>query len=314
MKAGRLDEAETEAEANLTLIDALDMWHDSDVPFGVLALVAVHRNDLERAREHLLRARQYEANYARALPPYLIWATALVRDAEGDPDRAVAVMHEIFDLPALRVQNIAIEPPLASMLMRIAVGARDFRRAEAVCETIEELAALNPDSELLAAVAAQCRGLLGNRVEDLLEGVARFNGSPRVLARGSASEDAGSALIAEGDNDRGVRLLHEAFELYQAVGATRDELRVRSRLRDAGVRRTAPRGMQPGRVRQGWDSLTSAELRVVHLVAQGLTNREVAQRLYVSTYTVGTHLKHAFEKVGVSSRVELTRLAMERTP
>ena len=65
---------------------------------------------------------------------------------------------------------------------------------------------------------------------------------------------------------------------------------------------------------QGWDSLTSAELRVVHLVAQGLTNREAAQRLYVSTYTVGTHLKHAFEKVGVSSRVELTRLAMERTP
>ena len=160
MKAGRLDEAETEAEANLALIDTLDMWHDSDVPFGVLALVAVHRNDLERAREHVLRALQYEANYARALPPYLIWATASVRDAEGDPTGAVAVMHEIFDLPALRMQNIAIEPPLASMLMRIAVRARDFPRAEAVCATVEELAALNPESELLAAVAAQCRGLL----------------------------------------------------------------------------------------------------------------------------------------------------------
>ena len=149
---------------------------------------------------------------------------------------------------------------------------------------------------------------------DLLEAATRLNGSPRVLARASASEDAGRALIAAGENDRGVGLLNEAFELYQGSGATRDELRVRSRLRDAGVRRAAPKGVQPGRVRQGWDSLTSAELRVVHLVAQGLTNREVAQRLYVSTYTVGTHLKHAFEKVGVSSRVELTRLAMERVP
>jgi DNA-binding CsgD family transcriptional regulator/tetratricopeptide (TPR) repeat protein len=312
MKAGRLDEAETEAEANLALIDTLDMWHDSDVPFGVLALVAVHRNDLERAREHLLRARQYEANYARALPPYLIWATALVRDAEGDPAGAVAVMHEIFDLPALRMQNIAIEPPLASTLMRIAVCAGDTPRAEAVSATVEELAALNPESELLAAVAAQCRGLLHNRLDDLLEAVARFNGSPRVLARASASEDAGHALISRGENDRGVPHLTEAFELYEGAGATRDELRVRSRLRDAGVRRPAPKAMPAGRVRHGWDGLTSAELRVVRLVAQGLTNREVATRLYVSTYTVGTHLKHAFEKVGVSSRVELTRLAMER--
>ena len=49
MKAGRLNDAEIEAEANIALIDALDMWHDSDVPFGVLALVAIHRNDLEQA-------------------------------------------------------------------------------------------------------------------------------------------------------------------------------------------------------------------------------------------------------------------------
>jgi DNA-binding CsgD family transcriptional regulator len=56
---------------------------------------------------------------------------------------------------------------------------------------------------------------------------------------------------------------------------------------------------------------TSAELRSFG-AAQGLINREKSPSAYVSTYTVGTHLKHAFEKVGVSSRVELTRLAVER--
>jgi DNA-binding CsgD family transcriptional regulator len=57
--------------------------------------------------------------------------------------------------------------------------------------------------------------------------------------------------------------------------------------------------------------VSSAELRVVRLVAQGHTNRQVAERLYLSTYTVGTHLKHVFDKVGITSRVELTRLAVE---
>jgi DNA-binding CsgD family transcriptional regulator len=312
MKAGRLNDAETEAEANLALIDALDMWHDSDVPFGVLALVSIHHNDLESARAHLERARQHEAIYGRSLPPYLAWASALLRDAEGDREGAVAAMRDVFDLPELRMQNFAIEPPLAPVLVRLALRVRDDERVGAVCATADELAALNPRTDLLRAVASHCRGLHRDSVDDLLEAVDRYNGSPRAIARASASEDAGRVLIAAGEVKRGVALMDEAFELYREVGAMRDELRVRRRLRDAGVRRSAPKGANPGHQLRGWDSLTSAELRVVRLVAQGLTNREVAERLYVSTYTVGTHLKHAFDKVNVTSRVELTRLAMER--
>jgi DNA-binding CsgD family transcriptional regulator len=48
---------------------------------------------------------------------------------------------------------------------------------------------------------------------------------------------------------------------------------------------------------------------VVRLVVQGLTNREVAERLFLSPHTVSTHLRHAFEKLHLNSRVELTRLA-----
>ena len=61
----------------------------------------------------------------------------------------------------------------------------------------------------------------------------------------------------------------------------------------------------------GWAALTESELTVVRLVADGLTNREVAERLYVSPHTVSGHLRHAFEKLGINSRVVLTRLAAQ---
>jgi DNA-binding CsgD family transcriptional regulator len=61
----------------------------------------------------------------------------------------------------------------------------------------------------------------------------------------------------------------------------------------------------------GWESLTGTERSVIELVAQGLTNREAGERLFLSHHTVGFHLRSIFSKLGVSSRVELTRLAIE---
>jgi pimeloyl-ACP methyl ester carboxylesterase/DNA-binding CsgD family transcriptional regulator len=71
-------------------------------------------------------------------------------------------------------------------------------------------------------------------------------------------------------------------------------------------RRTASR---PPRPALGWPSLTEAELTVVRLAAEGLTNAQIADRLFLSRYTVETHLKHVFAKLGVESRAELAALA-----
>jgi DNA-binding CsgD family transcriptional regulator len=62
----------------------------------------------------------------------------------------------------------------------------------------------------------------------------------------------------------------------------------------------------------GWRELTKTERRVVDLVVEGLTNRETAQRLFLSHHTVGFHLRSVFTKLGVNSRVELTRLAVQQ--
>jgi DNA-binding CsgD family transcriptional regulator len=59
----------------------------------------------------------------------------------------------------------------------------------------------------------------------------------------------------------------------------------------------------------GWPSLTEAELPVVRLAAEGHTNADIAGRLCLSRYTVETHLKHVFAKLGVESRTELAALA-----
>ena len=64
------------------------------------------------------------------------------------------------------------------------------------------------------------------------------------------------------------------------------------------------------RTRQiGWPALTEGECRVATLAAQGHTNAEIAGRLFLSRYTVETHLKHVFAKLGLRSRAELAAIA-----
>jgi DNA-binding CsgD family transcriptional regulator len=62
----------------------------------------------------------------------------------------------------------------------------------------------------------------------------------------------------------------------------------------------------------GWSALTEGEWRVVTLAAQGHTNAEIAGQLYLSRYTVETHLKHVFAKLGLRSRAELAAVASSR--
>ncbi|MFD0502627.1 response regulator transcription factor [Streptomyces chiangmaiensis] len=72
--------------------------------------------------------------------------------------------------------------------------------------------------------------------------------------------------------------------------------------------------MPCGTTRPGlrWGNLTESERKLIPLVVDGLTNRAIADRLYVSVHTVNTHMKHIFTKLGINTRVELTRLAIER--
>jgi DNA-binding CsgD family transcriptional regulator len=64
----------------------------------------------------------------------------------------------------------------------------------------------------------------------------------------------------------------------------------------------------------GWASLTPAELAVVTLIPEGLTHRQIAERLFIAPRTVGTHLTHVFTKLGLTSRAELIAETRRRNP
>jgi DNA-binding CsgD family transcriptional regulator len=66
-----------------------------------------------------------------------------------------------------------------------------------------------------------------------------------------------------------------------------------------------------GRRKVGWESLRSSELGIAELVAEGLTNRQIAARIFVSPHTVDFHLRQIFRKLSITSRIELTRQVVE---
>jgi DNA-binding NarL/FixJ family response regulator len=115
-------------------------------------------------------------------------------------------------------------------------------------------------------------------------------------------------LARRGEEGRAIEAFDEALRLYSGAGARWDASRVRRRLRDRGIRRRLIKSDRPP---TGWEGLTDSEVAVVRLVAEGLSNRVAAAQLFVSPHTVSMHLRHVFTKLGINSRVELTRLAMQ---
>jgi DNA-binding NarL/FixJ family response regulator len=92
--------------------------------------------------------------------------------------------------------------------------------------------------------------------------------------------------------------LRQAAETFDALGQVSRATQARRELRAAGetARRRTP---------ESWAQLTPQELQVAQFAAEGLSNKEIAERLYLSTRTVGTHLYRLFPKLGIVSRAEL---------
>jgi DNA-binding CsgD family transcriptional regulator len=135
-------------------------------------------------------------------------------------------------------------------------------------------------------------GLLRRSV-DVLEG------SGAELERARALVELGAAVRRAGHRARARDALQEGMELAHRCAARPLAERAREELVATGAR---PRRM----VRTGVDALTPSELRVARMAARGMTNREIAQALFVTGRTVETHLSHVYAKLGIQSRDELT--------
>jgi DNA-binding CsgD family transcriptional regulator len=119
-------------------------------------------------------------------------------------------------------------------------------------------------------------------------------------------------LARQGNPARAVPYMSEALDGYGQTDANADMARIRRRLRRLGVRRRHW-AAAAGRPTAGWESLTETERTTSELVAQGLNNRQVADRMYVSAHTIAFHLRQVFRKLNIGSRVELARIVLEQT-
>jgi DNA-binding CsgD family transcriptional regulator len=189
---------------------------------------------------------------------------------------------------------------------RVTSAAGDAGLRARVLQATELLEHERPAIPLFAGVAGYVRGILERDAEGLLAAADVLHSSPRPLLYAAAAEDAGVELARTNRGDEALDQLNAAFDTYQHHEALADARRVGRELRRLGVQR---RIVSKPRAKAGWDSLTDSELRVVKLIAQGATNRSVAGQLRVSPHTVRAHLRNAFAKLGVSSRVELSQLA-----
>ncbi len=278
---------------------------------GVVALgrVAIHTGDARQRRETVVLARAMVAAGTPANRAHGGWLLALAAMADGKPADARAALDAAAPGSAGRItplhpMDVTDDP----QLVRIALAAGDRRLAADTLDSAEERARRSPGIGSVRAAAAHARGLLDADVTLLAEACRLFEAAPRPMARASALEDLGVGQLNRGESAAGVDTLGRALAGYSEAGASWDAGRVRGRLRANGVRRRLVTSTRP---KTGWAALTDSELSVVRLITTGLTNRETAERLFVSPHTVNSHLRHAFTKLGVNSRLELARVVTE---
>ncbi|MFJ3672595.1 LuxR C-terminal-related transcriptional regulator [Streptomyces sp. NPDC090106] len=269
------------------------------------ARTAFHTGDDGELAACAARAEDCLASEERQLRRAGAWVAVLVALYREEPlprrrlDGALAHVRRGF------LHATCVDAGDVVLLTAAALAAGEREVAAAAVEFAEERARLNPGLPLFAAATAHTRGLHTGDAE-LLVRAARHYGDARPLLRARALEDAGERAAAD-DAGTARTCFEEALAVYAGCGAGHDVRRVRNRLRGLGARPLSTAGAASASGTE-WRGLTRSELGVVRLIAHGATNREAAERLFVSPHTVNTHLRHAFEKLGVRSRVQLARL------
>ena len=303
LEQGRLEDARGEARTAVATAEQFGYTGHRSHALEVLGEVALLQGDAEALHSALS---QFGSPEETGLLVDRYWVAAFAADSRGDIAGARRALQPICSQVQAGCYEIAItQYHRWPRLVQIALRAGDISAAAILAEGVQDLARRNPHVDSLLAAGCHAHGLIKQDEELLAEAVRRAERSEAPFIEAAAREDLARLLTAAA----AVEQLEKAYDIYLRAGAHHDTARVRAALRGRGVRK---RQTSIARPQQGWGSLTASELTVVDLVARGLTNREAAAELFLSPDTINTHLRHAFMKLGIRSRVELARLAAER--
>jgi class 3 adenylate cyclase/DNA-binding CsgD family transcriptional regulator/tetratricopeptide (TPR) repeat protein len=287
--AGNFEESLKIAEEAVASARRYDQRRSLGMCLAQLALTEIHRGDLDAAGDHLGEAQQ-------VFPQ--LFTDPRGRLVIGWPRAAFAL--ERGDFAGVRRAAGPIHPPMTSILVGVAqVLEGDLEGAVATQATL----------------AARARGeLFPAAMADRLLGLIEKARGEENSAREHLERSAGTLDTLALPFEAAVSRLHagtkenvsQALVTFEALGAARDADKARRALRGLGVR------LPSARSGRGTDQrLSRREMEVAGLVAEGLTNAEIAERLVLSVRTIESHLDHVYARLGMSSRAALARWVTE---
>ena len=301
---GHLADAERYADeaaslASLTGSKAMRTW-----VLAQRSLVHVVRGEIELARADLDEAETLaeRTNQLSALP-WIASSRGLLELSLDNPDRAFAAVEtltegsELFGVPE---PGVALHVPVAVEAL-IALG--DLSRAEALLERFERRSR-KLDRTWGRATSGRCRGLLLAARGDLAGAEIAYDAALAEHERLQQPFEKARTLLAAGQLQRRLKQRRAA---RQKLAAAKDLF--------AGVEAATWLGKteaELGRthLREAPRDLTPTELGIAELAASGLTNKQISERMFVSTKTVESNLSRVYRKLEIGRRVELgARLA-----
>ena len=298
------------ADAAEALQWAEEMQQLSMIGYSLVAMgrIEAARGQRGLCEEHIdLSLRRTGPSGTDSLLVYQAAALGLSAMTHGEPDVAVEHLENAWQLAADHGLSHPGVVPFVADLVEAHIRCGDARRAEDLLAWLEER---GDTMGLVYAAAAvrRCRGLLAHGVDEAL---SEFTAARTAHARCPMPFELGRTLLCQGEVLRRARhllearnVLREAQRIFEGLGARAWTDRVGRELVASGSRRRTP--VQGASV--GLDRLTPQELQIARVVSGGKNNGEVSAALFVSRKTVEAHLTRIYRKLGIHSRVELTRV------
>ncbi|ORB56109.1 LuxR family transcriptional regulator [Mycolicibacterium rhodesiae] len=281
------------AEAALEVGASLGGFHD-DTAYLAVATAALAAGDAQAARTACEDARRHTTPlkelFVRSLLPMAEAALECgdIAAARRWADETAGVVPGSY-----RVQALNARARVAVAQSELHQADSDLHDAVTVAERTGGYLRLPETLECLAGLAADDNPVHAVRLLGAADAMRRRHGSTRFPHVQVTCE----AALATAREALSTNVFDTAWTEGTAL-STSEAINYAQRGRGAR-----------GRPASGWESLTPSELDVVRLVSEGLSNRDIAVRLFVSPRTVQSHLTHVYAKLGISSRVQLVQEA-----
>ena len=292
---GNWAEAESELLRTITALHQSGHRSRCSHPAAALASLRIRQGRLEDAESIL-------APFANL--PETIEPTAALLIAQGNPGPAVSLLGR--RLRAVGDNNLR-SVPLLSLLAEAMALRGDFEGASGAAARLESIAtASGLDRTKGLALLARARSTSSDpaqAVPHYEEAVAVFDAIEAPLEAAISRVEL-AQLAMSTDREVAVAETRAALGSLNRLGATHEADRAAALLRKLGVRG------QTGA--KGKDRLTGRETEVLDLVARGMTNSDIAQRLFISQKTAANHVSNILMKLGVRTRTEAAAVALRR--